>query len=269
MPHSSSLAEPGAPRELGTLTVLGHAFFAPRFASVADALVEEHRQSMAPVFALVEGRLRRFTSLVTQMHLEVAGQALAHAGVAPRDVHPVFTSAYGETATTVTLLEGIHDAHVASAARFPQSVHNTPSGLFSIATGNQHPASVLAAGEAGFAAGMLEALALLGDGKGPVLLTAVDDRIPSVLRSHAPGEALAMALVLAADGPASAPRLAVRSGVGEQLPTDDDTLAASPQRFALRLLDHLTRLPTSATTTSDLPIEPVGRHSLSVQVRLP
>lgn len=183
---------------MSELTVLGWGFFAPTFASAKDALANITRPAQAPAFALAEGRLRRFTSLVTQMHLEVCGQALAQ--VAGDQVLTVFASTVGESHTSIELLRGITEQNVASAARFAQSVHSTPAGLFSIATGNRLPSYALAAGEHTFAAALLEARLLHAESGRAVLLSMADDAIPALLRSRAPGVALAGSLLLGAGG---------------------------------------------------------------------
>lgn len=183
-------------RELPACEVWGTGFFAPDYATVADALADRRRPAEAPEFALVQGRLRRFTSLVTQMHLEVCGQALASSGVAPDQVIAVFASEVGETATTIELMRGIADQGVASAARFAQSVHSTPSGIFSIAAGNRLPTHALAAGARTFERALFESRLLALETGRPVLLSLADDVVPEVLGSERPGLALAASFVV-------------------------------------------------------------------------
>ncbi len=187
---------------LPSFHVLGSGFFAPDYDSVEDAFADRRRvEPRAPEFALVTGRLRRFTSLVTQMHLEVCGQALRVAGSDGSAPHTVFASELGETTTTIELLRGMADQGVASAARFAQSVHSTPSGIFSIATGNRHASQAVAAGEHTFAAALLETRLIALETGGPVLLSIADDAAPALLGSARPGAALAAAFVIANDGP--------------------------------------------------------------------
>jgi hypothetical protein len=179
------------------LHVLGTAFFAPRYESLAHALKDDARPHMAPSFAIVEGRLRRFTSLATQLHLEVGGTALAHAGVKGGDVHSVFSSALGELETAVVLLTGLADEGAPSPARFAQSVHSAASGLFSIATGNRLASETIAAGPDTFAAALEEAFWIAAESSAPVLLTCADDAAPPLFGSRVPGIALAAAFVVA------------------------------------------------------------------------
>ena len=184
--------------ELPPCQVWGTGFFAPEYATVADALADRRRAPAAPAFAMVQGRLRRFTSLVTQMHLEVCGQALAAAGTPADQVVAVFASEVGETATSIELLSGMLDQGVASAARFAQSVHSTPSGIFSIAAGKRLPAHALAAGERPFERALFESRLLALETGRPVLLSIADDVVPKLLGSQRPGVALAAAVVISA-----------------------------------------------------------------------
>jgi hypothetical protein len=61
-----------------------------------------------------------------------------------------------------------------SPTRFHNSVHNAPSGYWSIATGAMTAATSIAGFRETFAAGLLEAASQLGDGEGPLLLVAYD-----------------------------------------------------------------------------------------------
>ena len=178
------------------LYVRGYAFFSPEYATIDDAFGDQKREPIEPKFLIVPGRLRRFTSRVTQMHLEVAGDALTRASEPPSGVVAVFSTAMGELSTAIDLLDGIFTEHATSAARFTQSVHNTPSGLFSIATGNTKPSTTVVTGPSTFATAILEA-ALLAQAD-TVLLTCADDAFPKVLRENV-GPSLAVAIVLSRD----------------------------------------------------------------------
>ena len=167
---------------LPALRVLGTGFFAPEYGSVRDVCAGVKRAPVMPPFALVEGRARRFTSLVTQMHLEAAGQAVAASSVDARTVRTIFASAGGELGTAVALLGAIGANEPLSAARFVQSVHNTPSGVFGVATGNTAPSNTIAAGPDTVAAALVEAALASPEDPGPLLVSFGDEAIPDVFR---------------------------------------------------------------------------------------
>jgi len=86
-----------------------------------------------------------------------------------------------------------------SPTRFHNSVHNAPSGYWSIATGCMLPSTALCAYDASFAAGLLESLTQLGSGNAAVLLIAYDSGYPPPLAKLRPlPDALGVGLALSA-----------------------------------------------------------------------
>lgn len=107
--------------------------------------------------------------------LGVAEQACADAGVAPTAVASVFVSAYGDLAINDYMCSTLRDDPAQmSPTRFHNSVHNAPSGYWSIATGAMTAASSVAGFRESFATGLLEAASQLADAGGPLLLVAYD-----------------------------------------------------------------------------------------------
>ncbi|HXI60865.1 MAG TPA: beta-ketoacyl synthase chain length factor [Polyangia bacterium] len=150
------------------------------------------------------GRPRRRTSLITQMVSEVAAQAAAHAGLTLGRPRIVVGSAFGELGITVEMLGEWVDGGVLSPIRFQSSVHNSAAGALSIAHGNEAPAIALSAGNDTVAVALLEAMMMLRDGAGDVLVVIADEPLPGAIAPTAHTTALAAALVLAApDGGAS------------------------------------------------------------------
>jgi hypothetical protein len=91
----------------------------------------------------------------------------------------VFASHHGETSRTFALLGDVADGQPLSPTHFGLSVHNAIAGQWSVLRG-QHGESVALAGEADtFEHGMLEAVALLGEGTPHVLLVSAEERPPS------------------------------------------------------------------------------------------
>jgi len=141
-------------------------------------------------------RPRRRTSLLGQMVAEVAAQAAAQAGVSLSRVPVVMGSAFGEMATTVEMLGEREQDGTISPTRFHNSVHNSSAGHLSIAHKNTSFTTSIAAGNETVAMVLLEALTLLADRGGEVLVLVADEPLPTSLGQTT--EAVAAALVLAA-----------------------------------------------------------------------
>lgn len=69
-----------------------------------------------------------------------------------------------------------------SPHRFQNSVHNTPSGYWSIASQCHGPSTALCSGRESFAAGLVEAMTVLQAGHECCLLVACDEASPPALR---------------------------------------------------------------------------------------
>lgn len=186
---------------LPALSVVGHGFFSTHYATAIDAKRGVPCEGRKPKFELLVARARRFTSLVTQMHVEVCGQALAqHPPSAELRPHGIFASHHGELQIAADLVSDLLTLKSVSSARFALSVHNAPSGLFSIATKNTRSSTTVAAGEASFAAGLLEAFLIAQERTLPVLLSYADEPIPAIF-GGAPGQVgTAFALLLVPRG---------------------------------------------------------------------
>jgi hypothetical protein len=90
------------------------------------------------------------------------------------------------------------DDRLISPTRFHNSVHNTASGYWCIATGTMTTSSVLSAFDASFAAGLLEALTQVVVENTRTVLLACDTAYPEPLHSARPiPDAFGIALVLA------------------------------------------------------------------------
>ena len=227
-------------RELPSMRVLGTGFFAPEYAALADVRAGVERAPVPPPFALVEGRARRFTSLVTQMHLDASGTAIRASGVDAKAVRSIFASSGGELATAVHILDSINETASVSAARFVQSVHNTPSGVFSIATGNVLSSTTIAAGSDTVAAALVEAALLCAEDPSPVLVSFGDEAVPALFRPQRAYRAFAAALVLARHGTGPTLTLCTSDASRDGRALDAGSfgdLDASPIRAAIALLE--------------------------------
>jgi hypothetical protein len=190
---------------VGSMQILGAAFFSTHHASAQDVLAGRDRPFTPPTYRLLVGRARRFTSLVTQMHIEVCGALLPGAADPPM---AVFATCQGEIQTAEKLIADLRDSSMVSSARFALSVHNTPSGLYSVATGSTAPTTTVTGANA-IAAGWLEASLTALDAGRTVLLSIADEPVPAVFRGPEEPVGAAAAFLLAASPGGRRAQLAV------------------------------------------------------------
>jgi hypothetical protein len=179
---------------VGPVQILGAAFFSTRHACARDVLAGRERPFTAPTYGLLVGRARRFTSLVTQLHMEVCGSLSRDAANPPAIV---FATCHGEIQTAERLIADFRDSQMVSSARFALSVHNTPSGMYSVATGSTAPATTVT-GTNAIAAGWLEASLTALEGERAVLLSIADEPVPAVFRGPAEPAGVAAAFLVGA-----------------------------------------------------------------------
>ena len=179
---------------------------------------------------------RRRTGATVKLALAVAQQAVAAAGVDPAGLPAVFSSSGGDGVICHEICETLASAdRQVSPTRFHNSVHNAAAGYWSLATGATAASTALCAYDGSFAAGLLEALALVTADGIPVLLSAYETTYPEPLRAKRPlPDAFGVALVLT-PGPAlnSRARISVNA-----CSTGTEAIAADrlsdPQLEALR-----------------------------------
>jgi hypothetical protein len=114
----------------------------------------------------------------------------------------VFASRYGEYVRTFGILEDIVGGLPTSPAAFSVSVHNTPSGIAAIGTGNPAPSSTVAANAATIEAAFIEATLLAREApERDLIFVFVDEPLPEPYAEfRRPGErAQALGLRLATD----------------------------------------------------------------------
>jgi 3-oxoacyl-(acyl-carrier-protein) synthase len=180
------------------VVVTGLTMWTPGFASIEAWARGEADPSVTDcACAWVPARLLRGASRFTRMLGEAADRATRDAGADPKTIATVYGSDYGEIETMVVLLDTIFrgDGQL-SPMRFKNSVHNAASGLASIGQGNQSFSTALAAGTRTFEASMLEAMALLDERAGAVVVSIADDVLPEPLLALEGWEALAVGIVL-------------------------------------------------------------------------
>lgn len=142
---------------------------------------------------------RRRAGPVVKVSLVAADQALAAAGLDPASLATVFSSSTGEPSNCHALCEALAaPERLVSPTRFTNSVHNAPGGYWHIAVQSMAPSTSLAAHDASFGAGLLEAMTQVVATGAPVLLVAADVRYPAPLDAKRPTlDAFGVAMVLA------------------------------------------------------------------------
>lgn len=154
---------------------------------------------------------RRRASRVIKLALAIGAEAVQHAAADAAELASVFISSTGDGHNCHALCETLASTQRdISPTRFHNSVHNTAAGYWCIATGATGPCQVLAAYDASFAAGLLEAAVQVHTEQRAVLLLAYDSDYPEPLKTSRPVPDVAgVALLLRpAVGPADAHALA-------------------------------------------------------------
>lgn len=192
---------------------------------------------------------RRRTGATVKLAVSAAQQAVADAGIDPAGLPAVFSSSGGDGLVCHEICQTLASAdRQVSPTRFHNSVHNAAAGYWSLATGATAASTALCAFDGSFAAGLLEALALVAVDRQPVLLSAYETSYPEPLHAARPlPDAFAVALVLTpAAGPSPRARLtaSLRAGVAaDRLPSPglEALRAALPAARSLPLLRLLAR----------------------------
>jgi hypothetical protein len=225
----------------------------PGWDASAPALADDAAPLPAPATrpapALLAANERRRAPDGVLLALEVAAAAAAMAGADAATLPSVFTSTHGDLAITDAMCRTLAaDPRLLSPTRFHHSVHNAASGYWAIAAQSPAASTALAAFEASFAAGLLEAASQAAADDTPVLLVASDTEATGALASTNTSRGLlALALVLAPRlGPRS--RWALRwslvpAATAQPVPTSHagQALAANASAAALPLLEALAR----------------------------
>ena len=175
-------------------------------ALLRDPALWQHAATVVPAPNRLPPTERRRAGTVVKASIVVADQALAASGLDAATLPTVFTSSTGDPSNCHILCEALAlPERLVSPTRFTNSVHNAPAGYWHIATGSRAPSTSLAAFDASFAAGLLEAAVQCASTQAPVLLVACDVPYPEPLHAVRPvADVFAVALLLA---PATAGRV--------------------------------------------------------------
>jgi hypothetical protein len=188
----------------------------------------------------------------------------------------VFASSGGDGLNYHQICETLaSDDKKISPTRFHNSVHNAPSGYWSIATRDMATSNVLCAHDASFGAGLLDALAQITCNGGHVMLVAYESDYPEPLHSVRPlAASFGVAFVLAAaHSPHALARLdvVVAEADADAVP---DTLADPALELlrrgvpSARSLPLLAALAMLAAGDTDAPLERVIEYQPDSTLRV-
>lgn len=118
---------------------------------------------------------RRRTGPAVKIALAAGCEAIAHAQRNASELPSVFASSAGEGENMQAIFEALAaEGREISPTRFHNSVHNAPSGYWSIATKSMAPSVSLACYDNSFVAGLIEAAAQVFTGENSVVLMSYD-----------------------------------------------------------------------------------------------
>ena len=142
---------------------------------------------------------RRRSPVTVKLALAVGEEAFKNAGRDAAAAATVFASSSGEGETLHQMCETLASAdRDVSPTRFHNSVHNTASGYWGIATRSHEASTSICCYDASFVAGLIETAAQVAASGKPVALISYDQPYPEPLQSVRPLVAsFAAALVLA------------------------------------------------------------------------
>ena len=144
----------------------------------------ESARSVLPLPMALPSAERRRAGAVIKVSLAVGQEAVAASGRQAKDLPSVFSSSSGDAVNCHEICNALASGdRLISPTRFHNSVHNAASGYWSISSGAMASSSVLCTFDAGFAAGLLEAMTQCVVDDSAVLLVVYDTEYPEPLYS--------------------------------------------------------------------------------------
>ena len=244
-------------------------------ARLLDPATWTHAPTVVPAPARLPATERRRAGAVVKASIVVADEACAAAGLDPALLATVFTSSTGDPLNCHLLCEALATAdRLMSPTRFTNSVHNAAAGYWHIATASRAASTSLAAYDASFAAGLLEAAVQAASTGAPVLLVACDVPYPEPLHAVRPvDDSFAVALVIdvpGAPGVQGGTPLRLQHGAEAAPITPCETAALEALRLgipaarALPLLVALARHAAAKNTASRVTLESLPSATLTL-----
>lgn len=192
--HAAAVLAPG----LASLAQLREACRAGALAAAGPLVL--------PAPAQLPAAERRRASQAVRLTLACVEQALQASPFPADALRCVFATDEGTGEVCQQMLQALATTRQVSPLLFTNSVHNAPSGYFSIAWGNRQPATVVSLGRESFACGLLCAVTEAAASGQPVLLAVSDPAMSAPLDELLPivqGTAAAFVLTAAAGGSAA------------------------------------------------------------------
>lgn len=191
---------------MGEVDLLGIGAWSDRFADWSGLLAGLQTGTWQTAAALQPERIapreRRRAPKPVKMAIEVMSQACEMASLQPDTVATVFSSAMGDMQITDYMCSTLAKTPEAiSPTRFHNSVHNAPTGYWSIATRAHGPANAVSAYLYTAPVAFMEAAIQVVEENIPVLLVTQEGAAPPALLDTCPtGSDFAAALLLAPSG---------------------------------------------------------------------
>ncbi|MCR9277342.1 MAG: beta-ketoacyl synthase chain length factor [Pseudomonadaceae bacterium] len=176
-------------------------FSALRSGLADPAFVPRDDDYARPKPEAISARERRRSGELINLAVQVAHEACANAGIDPQLPPSVFVSSMSDTAITDYMCRKLVTSEkTLSPTKFHNSVHNAPSGYWSISAENRAPSSFVGGFDYSVGAGLLEAVSQSHAARTPVLFVAYDiANTPPFHDIQRIDESLGVALLLNAD----------------------------------------------------------------------
>jgi hypothetical protein len=216
--------------------------------------------------AILPPMMRRRTSLATRMAVSAAGRACA-GDARDLQIPAIFVSAAGEMQVTDRLCRAIaREAFPLSPTQFHNSVHNSASAYWSMATGSHAPMQAMSAQQDCFAMGLLEASCQLQWQTERLLLVVYDEPMPAELLPGFDWQACAFALLLGM--PSKGLPLVSRPFVSNEVEAANEPASLSSRTPAMAGLPLLQALRNPVAGRQCLPVT-TGDDGWTVELELP
>lgn len=156
-------------------------------AALTGQTTYQAERTVLPLPMALPAAERRRAGAVVKVSLAVGQEAVTASGLPISGLPSVFSSSSGDGINCHEICSALASSdRLISPTRFHNSVHNAPSGYWSISSGAMASSSVLCAHDASFGAGLLEAMTMAIVDDTPVLLVCYDTDYPEPLRSVRP-----------------------------------------------------------------------------------